>query len=117
MVTFESLSGNDKTRIYLGFMWRGMMIGIGSMIVAGLSGGVLGFIVGFAVHLKYLPDTTLSTVRWVSFALGIGIGLWFLWIYVSWLFRSTIGGYQIRLIRPSASAGRGAGEADQRLTG
>lgn len=99
LFSFESLSGKDQARVYLGFMWRGLLTGIGSMLAGGIAGGLVGICIGLAVAFNRLPATAHNDLSWLTIGVGMCVGLVFLWIYVEWLFRSRIGGFELRLVK------------------
>lgn len=101
MTGFESLSGRDKARVYVGFAWRGVVIGIGSMLVGALTGFFVRLLTNIAIGHDLLPEEALATAGWVSFLLGVAVALWFSWIYMVWLFSSRLGGFELRLVEPS----------------
>ena len=92
---FASLSFGTRLAVWWGFVWRGLIITVGSMIGGGIAGGIVGFI---AALLGVPPDDKNLIMALGGIAGGI-VGLFFMWVYVHWLFRAHIAGYRLQLMK------------------
>lgn len=83
-----------KTRLLVvwGFFWRGILITIASMIAAGIIGGIIGLVAAlFGIPL----DVGITLARVVG---GV-LSFYFLWLYIHWLFRASLSGHRLHLVR------------------
>ncbi|MGV3569291.1 MAG: hypothetical protein ACO1PB_01735 [Ramlibacter sp.] len=102
-MNITTLSLGGKIAVCWSFMWRGMLITIGSAIVGGLLGGLLGFLVaetGIARH------TGAQLAQVVATLAGGLTGCVFLYLYVRWLLTAQLGRYRLLLVPAHAAADR-----------
>ena len=89
-LNIKELPFSSKARICWGFLWRGIVITLGSALCGGLFGGVAGFILGLA-GLPMAGPT-------VGGVLGAICGAFFLYLFVRWLLSSRIGSFRLALV-------------------
>ncbi|MGH8447417.1 MAG: hypothetical protein ACREVL_19280 [Solimonas sp.] len=105
MSDFAKLPGRDKLRVYWAFVWRSILITVGSGVAGMIVGGIAGFFVGLVGSLLGMThdDILLFTQR-IALVLGVLVGLASLLLYIEWLFASRLGGFRLRLQRDTGRA-------------
>jgi hypothetical protein len=83
----DQLERSEWLSLWWGFVWRGWVIGIATMLLSVPVGFVTGFMSGFALSLVGAPEA----VPFVSFALGIVAGLVLSVVAFSWWLRWLLG--------------------------
>jgi ABC-type amino acid transport system permease subunit len=99
MTSFKEIPFTAQTRLVWAFLWRGMLITVGSAMGGAIAGGIIGFVLALIGSLLGLPpDTTRLCVRILGGLAGVAVGVVFVWIYIYWLFAAKPGGYTLRLV-------------------
>ena len=106
MLSFTELPPGAQRRVFWSFLWRALLIGVGSMI----GGFIAGFIAGFLVAITndflslHLAREVVSRLAQIFGGIaGVLVGVCMLWVYIKWLFRSSLGGYSLRLVSAQQS--------------
>jgi membrane associated rhomboid family serine protease len=90
IIQIEDLPFASKARITWGFLWRTLVIAVGSSICGGIIGGIAGLIIG----LLGLPAGSAGITGGI---LGAIIGFYFLYLLLRWVLKSQIGNYKFVL--------------------
>src|SRR5437867_1338546 len=101
MISFAELSFWFQVRVAWGFLWRGIVITLCSMVVGGLAGGIAGFMLALfnnVLGLGLSQEAARSGAQILGGIAGGCVALVLWWFYIRWLFRATLAGYSLRLV-------------------
>lgn len=88
----KELPLSSKARICWGFLWRSLLVSVGSGVCGGLIGGLIsvaGAALGFAK-----PGLQVA-----GGAAGVVCGAFFVYFYVRWLLAARLGDFKLVLVR------------------
>jgi len=99
-VRIKELQTADILKIWWGFLWKALVISLGSMLSGAVAGAIFGAIVGVIVTLSGGSQETISNIAKIGGGiLGLGIGMYFFYIYLCWLLKSKFGNFRLALIK------------------
>ncbi|MBX2821191.1 MAG: hypothetical protein KTR29_15960 [Rhodothermaceae bacterium] len=89
-------------RVWWEYLWRTILVTIGSMVVAGLVGGIIGFGLGIFMTMGgYQQDEIQAVARPVGMVLGGVIGLVFSIIPMKLILGKSFGDFRLVLVKNS----------------
>ena len=104
-VNIKELEIGDILKIWWGFFWRGIAIGIGSMLSGAVAGGIFGAIAGAVISIVGGgQETIIAIARLGGSVLGVVIGFYFFYLYLLWILKSRFGKYRLALIKNEEEA-------------
>ena len=81
------------------FVWRGILVSIGSMLTGGIIGGIIGFILGFIGSMLGLDVETLRPfITILGGIIGFFIGLCFVVLLLKWIFKARFKRFRLTLV-------------------
>lgn len=89
-IDFKSLPLSSKASIFWGFSWRGLVVTLASALCGALLGGIAGLICA----LIRVP----RAAGFVGGFLGLGCGVFFLYLLIHWLLSTRMGRFKLVLI-------------------
>ena len=95
-LNITELSLSAKAGICWSFLWRGLLITVGSSVCGGIAGAIVGFILGLAGADAVVPV--------IAGLLGIAVGVLFIYVWVRWLLSSRLGQFRLMLVRAEEAA-------------
>jgi ABC-type amino acid transport system permease subunit len=102
-INISLLGFGEKLSICWSFLWRGILITLGSMIVGGILGGLIGFLIVVSGVTK---QTGMPVVQVLGFGVGFLSGCGFLYVYIRWLLSSRLGKFRLVLILADGATNR-----------
>lgn len=96
----HELTFGAKAAIVWGFMWRGALMAIASMMASAVLAGVVGAVLGAGAAAAGAPRSTLMSIA-VTFGFGIGaaVGAVFLYFMLRWVIGARLGGHRLVLVK------------------
>ncbi len=88
----NNLTFGEKLSFLFSCLWRAMVVGIISTICS----GIIGFPVGYVSAASGIP---MEWIPLIGACVGLPIGIYSWYLYLSWLFASRLGGYRLQLVR------------------
>lgn len=90
-LALEDLTFIAKAGICWSVFWRGLVVTLAAILIAGL----IGFIVGFVGGLLGFPKSARMILAFIS---GIVVSVFVLYANLRWLLRARLGKYRLLLV-------------------
>lgn len=87
-INVSELSVSNKVKLTFGLVWRGLVVGLASMVIS----FPLGIIAGLLADLVGLPPLVFAMPA------GFGIGLVSYYYFIKWFVGTKIGNYKLLLV-------------------
>lgn len=98
-VNLGTLSKLQWFSLIWAFLWRGLIITLGS----GITGGIIGFMFGFSIGILSSvagidAEAVKLFVQIISGLLGIIVSFVFIMLWIKWLFRARFNKFRLALV-------------------